>query len=126
MFDVRLGAGTAVLSGEDTDFVYRALVDDIPISYEPALVIYHDHGRTGAEAAYREARGHAMGMGAIMIKHLLAGRTDLIKPVYWDFCSALGRWRRAPREWRPLLAKTALITGMVRYLVRASREKSGQ
>jgi glycosyltransferase involved in cell wall biosynthesis len=124
LFDVRFGAGTRLCSAEDTEFVYRALIHGVPVTYEPTLIIHHDHGRTGEREAYRQARGYAIGMGAMLAKDLSAGRTDLIKPIYWDFCSALRGWWADWKSWRWPLAKTALVAGVVRYLLQASWKKA--
>lgn len=123
-FDVRFGAGTQLQSAEDTEFAYRAVTHGVPVIYEPALVIHHDHGRTGKREIYHQLRGYSVGMGALLVKSLIAGRTDLVRPIYWDCRSALRGWRADPKDWRWPLSKTALLTGAVRYLIQASWKRS--
>ena len=124
LFDVRLGAGTSVHAAEDTDFVYRALVAGISVTYEPSLVVYHDHGRTGARELIRLHRGYAMGGGAMMMKHLLRGRTDLIRPIYWDSRSAVRGWRTHPARWRSPLSKLGYVAGAIQFLIQESWRRS--
>lgn len=124
VFDVRLGAGTRLRSAEDTDFVYRAFISGVPVTYEPALLVHHDHGRTGDEQAYRMMQGYSVGSGAMIVKHLFAGRTDLIKPNYWECMHAFREWRADRSNWRWLFSKAGLVTGAIRYLSLASWKRS--
>jgi len=119
-FDIRFGAGTYLQSCEDTEFVYRAVKAGIPVIYEPTLVIHHNHGRSGSKLWYRSVRGYSIGMGAMMMKYLMVGQTDLLKLIYWDFRSALHRWRGDSKEWRWALAKRGLFEGALRFVYSAS------
>ena len=116
-FDRRLGAGTATYAAEDTEFVYRAFISGLPVTYEPILLIYHNHGRTDPTDGNRLDRGYAFGGGALLMKSLLAKRTDLIRPIYWDICSGLKDWRDGRRNWRWPASKFAFIPGALRYLL---------
>jgi glycosyltransferase involved in cell wall biosynthesis len=119
-FDTRLGAGTYLRSAEDAEFVYRAIKNGIPVIYEPTLIVHHNHGRSGSKVWYRAVRDHAIGAGAMMMKYLMVGQTDLLRPIFWDFQSALRRWRRDPKEWRWVLAKRGLFEGAFRFIYSAS------
>ena len=126
LFDVRLGPGTRFHAADDTDFVYRAFISGVPVRYEPTLVVHHNHGRSGNKQAFRLMRGYAVAIGAMTVKHLLTGRTDLLKPNYWDFLSALRAWRADRSNWCWLFSKIGLVTGASKYLVLASWKKSVQ
>ena len=125
-FDVQLGPGTKLHAADDTDFVYRAFISGVPVTYEPTLVVHHNHGRSGNKEAYRLMRGYAVATGAMTVKHMLTGRTDLLKPNYWECLSALRAWRADRSNWRWLLSKVGLMTGGFRYLTLASWKKSAQ
>jgi len=91
LFDTRLGAGSTFRSAEDMDFAYRARRSGIPVSYEPEVLVHHNHGRTNETDWYDLMYGYSMGNGATMMKHLLLGRTDLAKTVYWEFVRIFNR-----------------------------------
>lgn len=124
MFDVRLGAGSRLRSAEDTEFAYRAYKSRIPVVYEPGLLVWHDHGRTGSKEWYRQMTNHAVGAGGMMMKHLIGGDSQIVKIGYWDFRSAIGRWRNDRQEWRRIAAKTAMVKGALQYLLRESWQKA--
>lgn len=125
VFDIRLGAGTPLHSAEDTEFIYRVFIEGIPVTYEPTLLIHHDHGRIGGvKEAYLQERGYSIGMGAMLVKHLLEGRRDLIKPIYWLFRSIFRNWAIDRTKWRQPFVATALLTGAMQYLVQASWKSS--
>lgn len=71
-FDELVGAGAPVPAGEDTDYVLRAYLADIPIEYDPKLVNFHFHGRKTAADGRRIARNYVIGAGALYAKYLLA------------------------------------------------------
>ena len=119
-FDVRFGAGTRLQSAEDTEFVYRAFRAGLPVLYEPDLVVRHDHGRSGRRDWMRLTRGYCRGIGGMAMKHLMAGRTDLLRMVYWDFLSGYRSWRAAPGNWRLPLSKLSLVSGAVRFALSSS------
>ncbi len=73
-FDPRLGAGSVIPSGEDHDFVCRALNAGFRARYLPELCIYHDHGRTdNGPEMNRIDRGYSQGRGAVYLKRTLEG-----------------------------------------------------
>ncbi len=122
LFDVRLGAGTRLHAAEDTEFAYRALINGIPVRYDPSFVVRHDHGRTEQGDFYRLRRGYAIGGGAMMMRYLLAGRTDLARAIYWDLRTALRQ--RHKTDWRSPLHKLAFLNGAVRFLLQSSWKKA--
>lgn len=123
-FDVRFGAGTKLRAAEDTDFTYRALIAGIPVTYEPTLVVQHDHGRSGKHEQHKLEYGYTLGIGGMLAKNLLNGRTDLMRPIYWDVRSHLRGWNDNQVQWRELFSKIAYLNGAVRFLVQASWRKS--
>ncbi len=65
-----IGAGTPWESGEDTDYLLRALKAGFRVCYEPEIVVYHpqwiqDYDRKRLEKAY----SYGMGMGRVLKKH---------------------------------------------------------
>ena len=123
-FDVRLGAGTPLHAAEDTEFAYRALAHGVPVRYEPALMVEHDHGRIGQRELIRLNRGYSIGGGALLMHSLLAKRTDLVRPIYWDFRSALRVRRTHPAGWRWPVVKLAFVVGALRFLVGSSWKRA--
>ena len=69
-FDERLGAGTAIPAGEDTDYIYRAYLADVRIEYVPDMTILHFHGRKTVSAAEKLLRNYVLGAGALYAKYL--------------------------------------------------------
>ena len=93
-FDPLLGAGTRCRGAEDTDFVYRAFKAGVAVRYCPNLRIAHDHGRRDPADGQRLEQGYRISMGALTLKHLLRGRLDLVKLLYWRMRSAYRRGDR--------------------------------
>jgi glycosyltransferase involved in cell wall biosynthesis len=65
-----LGAGTAWGSGEETDYLLRALEEGFTLHYEPTLVVFHP--QTRAEYTIDEratGRSYGLGMGHVLRKH---------------------------------------------------------
>jgi glycosyltransferase involved in cell wall biosynthesis len=122
-FDEMLGPGSPAQSADDTDFVFRALIHGIPVSYDPALQVRHDHGRTGQADFYRLMNGYSIGTGALLAKWLLRGNTQLVRPVYWDVRSGFRAWRRGEQSWRHPLMKMAFVTGIWRHLLGTIRQR---
>lgn len=85
LFDPLLGPGTPCCAADDTDLIYRAFRAGIPIRYRPELRIAHAHGRKSAVDGERLRRNYAIANGAITLKHLIHGRLDLLRIVYWEF-----------------------------------------
>jgi glycosyltransferase involved in cell wall biosynthesis len=70
VFIETLGAGTKMKSGEDTEFVYRALRKRIRFVYSPRPLVYHDNWMTDAEFAELMCDS-LLGTGAVFTKFLL-------------------------------------------------------
>jgi glycosyltransferase involved in cell wall biosynthesis len=74
-FDDMLGVGSGLRSGEDTDFLWRALRDGWTGRYDPHAVITHDQWRD-RRSALRTSYGYGVGAGAVRTKvRRLAGTT---------------------------------------------------
>lgn len=117
--------GPPFFAGEDADLAYRALLAGITVLYDPRLRLRHDHRRMGEREWYRQNFAYAGGCGAIMMKHLLAGRTDMVRMNYWDVRSALRKLRDGEVSWRWLWAKRGIGTGAAGYLLGAARRRVG-
>ncbi len=114
-FDVRLGPGSATGSGEDADFVYRVLCAGMPVVYEPALLVHHDHGRKGRAMWYRQVGEHAQGFGAMAAKYLVRGDVRPLRTAYWDFRATVRMFGHDRREWRRVAARLRVISGFFLY-----------
>ncbi|MDB5458376.1 MAG: glycosyl transferase [Caulobacteraceae bacterium] len=87
-FDERFGAGGFLRSAEDTDFVLRALLADVPVEYVPDMAVFHHHGRRRRADVERIQRNYNVGDGALMLKH--ARRAPwLFRNWYWSLRNAL-------------------------------------
>ncbi len=69
-FDTRFGAGARFVSAEDTDFLFRALGQGIPVLYDPRFVVDHHHGRRCPKDAIKLLAGYSYGDGALYAKHV--------------------------------------------------------
>jgi glycosyltransferase involved in cell wall biosynthesis len=70
-FDVRLGAGKILGAAEDADYVYRAHRTGIPVFYDPAIVVYHHHGRRDIAEVKRLQSVYDLSDGALYAKYAL-------------------------------------------------------
>jgi glycosyltransferase involved in cell wall biosynthesis len=96
-FDVRLGvgAGTPYGSGEETDYLIRAMADGFRAEYRPSLVVHHPvvHSADGARNLAKVS-SYGIGMGFVLNKHRYP------------------TWFRSWTVMRPLIgAVVALMTG---------------
>jgi glycosyltransferase involved in cell wall biosynthesis len=66
-FDDMLGVGSNLRSGEDTDFLWRALHAGWAGRYEPHAIVSHDQWRD-RRAALRTSYGYGVGAGAVRTK----------------------------------------------------------
>lgn len=74
-FDDLLGAGSRLRSGEDTDFLWRALRQGWAGRYAPDAVVAHSQWRN-RRTALRTSYGYGIGAGAVRTKiHRLGGPT---------------------------------------------------
>lgn len=68
--ELGVGAGTDFGSGEETDYVLRALDHGFTIWYEPTLAVFHPQSRRRYdEATIASGRRYGMGMGRVLRKH---------------------------------------------------------
>lgn len=99
VFDTALGAGTAALSGEDTDIFATILLDGRRIAYRPSALVRHYHRRT-KQQLYFQMYGFGVGLtafyAAILSRH----------PVYAFRLLAL-----APRACRELFGASGQRAG---------------
>ncbi|GAA0664761.1 glycosyltransferase involved in cell wall biosynthesis [Sphingomonas insulae] len=82
-FDERFGAGARFVSAEDTDFLFRALGQNIPVRYDPRFTVNHHHGRRCPDEVVRLLAGYSYGDGALYAKHFLRDHR-VVKAIYND------------------------------------------
>jgi GT2 family glycosyltransferase len=82
-FDVRFGAGGALRAGEDAEFVLRAQRAGLKIVYEPAWVLYHDHGRRTVDDVEKIFYNYHFGDGGLLVKYVLQRDLQCVKWFYW-------------------------------------------
>jgi glycosyltransferase involved in cell wall biosynthesis len=87
-FDERLGAGSSLRSGEDTDLIIRAVLADIPVEFTGDMTVHHFHGRRTREQVLRAMRSYDIGNGALMAKYLMRAPWFL-RNGYWSLRNAL-------------------------------------
>ncbi len=85
LFDVRLGAGTAIGSAEDTDYLFRASWAGFAGIYSPGPTVRHHHGRRSSEDQACIEAAYARGRGAYYAKYLRepATRMVMLRNWYW-------------------------------------------
>jgi GT2 family glycosyltransferase len=79
-----LGAGTAWDSGEETDYVVRAIRSSARIEYDPDLVVLHDEKRFKGRSLSRRGFREGASVGYILRKNKYSIRTILpmlVRPV---------------------------------------------
>jgi glycosyltransferase involved in cell wall biosynthesis len=86
-FDERLGAGSTIPGGEDTDYVFRAYLADIVIETVPDMAVFHFHGRKTVTDGNRLFKNYALGWGALHAKYIFKS-PDLCRQFYWDLKDA--------------------------------------
>ncbi|TIV46839.1 MAG: glycosyltransferase, partial [Mesorhizobium sp.] len=95
-FDERFGAGGALRSAEDTDYLVRAMLAGIAVEYVPDMTILHHHGRRDRKAIGRLHRDYHFGNGALCLKHIRRAPW-LLRHFYWATRSALRELIGGPR-----------------------------
>jgi glycosyltransferase involved in cell wall biosynthesis len=93
LFIESLGAGTRMKSGEDTEFVYRALRQRMKFVYAPDALVHHDNW--SSEAQYPAlARSYILGGAAVFTKFALhmdaIAFTELARTGYYILRNRLG------------------------------------
>jgi glycosyltransferase involved in cell wall biosynthesis len=87
-FDERLGAGSSLRSGEDTDLIIRAVLADMPVEFTGDMTVHHFHGRRSRQEVLRAQRNYNIGNGALMAKHLTQAPWFL-RNGYWSLRNAI-------------------------------------
>lgn len=93
LFIETLGAGTWMRSGEDTEFVYRALRQRLRFAYAPEPLVYHDNWLS--ESDYPSlARAYILGGSAVLTAFTLkldkTASNDLARSTYLTLANRLG------------------------------------
>ncbi|WP_178133888.1 glycosyltransferase family 2 protein [Vineibacter terrae] len=99
LFIETLGAGTWMKSGEDTEFVYRALHNRMRFAYAPGPLVEHDNWLSRAQYPAL-ARGYILGATAVLTAFALRGvrsaRRDLARNTRNVLTNKLGAGGVAP------------------------------
>jgi len=95
-FDERFGAGGALRSAEDTDYLVRAMLAGMEVEYVPDMTIFHHHGRRDRKAVDRLHRDYHFGNGALCLKHIRHA-PFLLRHFYWATRSAMRELAGGPR-----------------------------
>ena len=74
-FDERLGAGSRFSAAEDSDAQRRMSYAGWTGAYDPAILVYHHHGRKTQAEVEELLRGYDRGIGACMVKYLIDPRS---------------------------------------------------
>lgn len=101
-FDQRLGAGTNMPGGEETDYICRAYLAGIPIEYVPDLVVYHFHGRKKKADGYKLFSNYFIGNGALYMKYLFV-HPDFCRQFYWDLKKAVKEILNKRNDFMPVI-----------------------
>ena len=107
-----VGAGTKWGSGEETDFLLRAMQRGCFVQYEPSLAVYHrDWGQGPYTAAViRKAHRHGMGMGHILQVYKFPVSVTLrsfLRPLLGFLLAIMvGSLSRAVYYWSVFLGRT--------------------
>lgn len=87
LFDERFGSGARFKAAEESEFFYRAYLNNIPVVYVPNMTVFHHHGRKSEELARLHYASYSIGTGAMYAKHMFS-RGGLVKHLYWDLRKA--------------------------------------
>lgn len=123
-FDTNLGAGTPFHSGEDTEVLIKASLLGFTGRYEPAIVVYHHHGRKLKSDVTKLYQGYAFGRGALSLKILTNSNAKMLyfKHWYWRLRSLL-RQRRG--DYLVCELKGALSYARMQWLGRRQNDDVG-
>jgi glycosyltransferase involved in cell wall biosynthesis len=93
LFIESLGAGTLMKSGEDTEFVYRALRKRLKFVYSPEPLVYHDNWSSLTHYPVL-ARAYLLGGSAVLVKFALmfdgVALGELVRVGYYILRNKLG------------------------------------
>jgi len=106
-FDCAIGPGVGgrALGGEDVDFVYRAWRAGLKVTYSPACLVMHNHGRYTDAAMKAVVRSYNRGIGAFYGRFLMAWDKAAARMTYWTLRTQVFKicsWaiRPSERAWR--------------------------
>jgi len=82
-FDERLGPGTSLQAGEDTDYIFRAYLADVTLEYVPDMAVAHFHGRKLGADGRKLMATYTTANGALCAKYVFK-HVSFCRPFYWD------------------------------------------
>lgn len=82
-FDTRFGAGTSIMSAEDTDVLARASAAGFSGGYDPGPTVAHHHRRQKKEDIEKINAGYDMGRGAYYAKMILVSEVRFLYLKHW-------------------------------------------
>jgi len=83
LFDTRMGPGSYIGSGDDLDYIYRAVNAGEAIQYVPDILVYHNHGRNSLADISRAKKRYMIGRGAFYSKY--AFNDPMVRRwAYWE------------------------------------------
>lgn len=88
LFDEDFGPGALMLSGEESEYLFRAYLDGIVLEHVLDMTVFHYHGRKTAAARSRLLHGYTIGQGALYVKYFFK-HPNLCRAFYWDIKNAL-------------------------------------
>jgi GT2 family glycosyltransferase len=87
-FDIQFGAGSSVISAEDTELYLRARTAGVPVEYVPDMTVFHFHGRRTYEEVAELSRRYQIGNGAMLAKHWRTS-PGLLRHFWWNLRNAV-------------------------------------
>jgi glycosyltransferase involved in cell wall biosynthesis len=106
-----LGAKTKFQSGEETDYLLRAIAGGMKLRYEPALSVYHPLPPPSRQAgAVKKSWQYGLGMGRVLAKHDYSHAQ-----VYWFLAFPLLGAMKAVCVGDLALARVRATRTMARY-----------
>lgn len=116
-FDERFGTGARFRSADDTEFLHRAARSGISVTYDPALVVYHAHGRKSIADASALSCTYQFGNAAFCMKLMLNGDMNGLRFLRWDIKDIfLKRSQSFERGIRKRQRLAALCKGVWAYV----------
>jgi glycosyltransferase involved in cell wall biosynthesis len=116
LYDLDMGPGLRIGSGEDTDFCYRIWKAGVKLVYEPSLFVRHDHGRRSLADQSSILRCYGVARGAVYAKHILQGDRTLARKMYWELGTICRRMFHR-NGGQSLHSVVWLLSGGLRYSV---------
>jgi len=119
-FDENLGVGASTPwgSGEETDYLLKAIKKGFSIYYEPTIKIYHPQKNISSKKALHYARG----MGYVLRKHQYSPWFF----IYWQLRSLVGIGEAIIRgDWQKAMIRWAYVKGRLQGWRAISRDKEG-